>query len=302
MPCYINNFSVSVCEVPMNAPLFSLEDYKELLDIKSDKGLFDLNASVIIADPFLFVFNDILYLFYEHQTKWFGKGRICMRYTKDLITWSDEYEVLCESFHLSFPYVFEDHGSVYMLPETGESRSVILYKALDDTLTKWRPVSTLLDNDNWYDSVIHFHNGKYYLFTGHDDNVRQVQHLFVSDNLIGPYVEHHDSPICEGRDRGRNAGPIVDCNGDIYRPVQVCVNSYGEQITIMHVDELSPMHYCENVFQKNIINTSCRKFRNGGHQYSSVYYKGRRIVAIDYREKNYNIIEFIRRINYKLKG
>ncbi len=301
MPCYINNFSVYVFERPIDAPLFSVVDNKEVLNIKSDKGLFKSNPSVIIADPFLYVHNDTLYLFYEHQIRWFGKGRICMRYTKDLKKWSEEREVLKESFHLSYPFVFEDNGRVYMLPETGENRSVQLYEAVDETMTQWQCVSKILDGEAWYDSIIHKIRGDYYLFTGHDDNVSQVQHLFVANSLKGPYIEHPKSPISRGRDRGRNAGSIIEHNGELYRPVQVCKNSYGEQISIMRIDDISPIQFREKIYQQNIIDTSCNIFRHGGHQYSQVIFKGRRVVAIDYREKNYNIVELIRRIIYKLK-
>ena len=99
--------------IPTDAPQFSIAGSKTVLNIKSDTGLFNPNASVILADPFLFVKGDTLYLFYEHLTKWFGTGRICMRSTKDLEIWTEEVDVLVEPFHLSFPFVFEENGKVH---------------------------------------------------------------------------------------------------------------------------------------------------------------------------------------------
>lgn len=303
MHLYINSFSIRVFSISKDLPLFSIDRGDTILSIKCDRGFLNPNANVILADPFLFVKNDTLYLFYEHLTRWFGRGRICMRSTKDLCNWTEEKDVLVEPFHLSFPFVFEEDGKVYMLPETGGDKSITLYEAEDETLTNWRKVCKLKEDETpWYDSIIYKKDNCYYLFTGHDDNVNQIQHLFVANSLKGPYREHPYSPICEGRDRARNAGSIIECSGDLYRPVQVCVNSYGEQTSIMKIDTLTPECYKEVVFKKNIIDTKISPYRNGGHQWSTVEFMGKRIVATDYREKNYNIVELTRMAKHKFLG
>lgn len=302
MHLYLENFSIRVFEIENNAPLFSMENGNTVLDIKSDTSLFNPNASVIIADPFLFAKNGVLYLFYEHLTRWEGHGRICMRSTCDLKNWTTEKDVLIEPFHLSFPFVFEEGGKVYMLPETGGDKSITLYEADKDDLSSWKKVKKLMeDEDPWYDSIIYMKNDKYYLFTGHDDNVQQVQHLFVSDKLIGPYVEHPASPICEGRDRARNAGSLIEDNGQLYRPVQVCVNGYGEQISVMRIEKLTPTDYIETLYKKDIVDTNLTTYKEGGHQWSVVEFMGKRIVATDYRERNYNLIELVRKIRRKFR-
>lgn len=303
MHLYGLNFSIRVFETPLKHPSFLMAGGKTVLTIKSNTQLFNPNASVIIADPFLFVHGDTLYLFYEHLTRWFGTGRICMRSTKDLETWTEEKDVLVEPFHLSFPYVFEDEGKIYMLPETGGDKSITLYEAEDDTLTRWRKVKKLMENDEpWYDSIIHKKNGKYYLFTGHDDDVHQVQHLFVAEKLTGPYVEHSASPICQGRDKARNAGSLIEAEGSLFRPVQVCLNSYGEQTSVMQIEKLTPTEYDEIPFKQNIIDTKQTPYKNGGHQWSQVEFMGRKVIATDYREKNYNVIETFRKAVYVLKN
>ncbi len=299
MHFYVPNFSIRVFETALDAQPFTMNDGCAVLEIKSDTSLFNPNATVILADPFLFVKDDTLYLFYEHLVRWFGTGRLCMRSTKDLKTWSDEVDVLVEPFHLSFPYVFEDGGRVYMLPETGGDKSIRLYEAEDDTLTKWKLIKKIKeDNDPWYDSVINKKDGIYYLFTGTDNDVQQIEHLFVSENLLGPYKEHPMSPIHIGRDGGRNAGSIIVTEDGLFRPVQVCVNSYGEQTSIMKIEKLTPDEYTESVFRKDIIDTTMSPYQEGGHQWNTVEFMGRRIVATDYRQKNYNVIETLRKFKY----
>lgn len=61
------------------------------------------------ADPFLFSWHGRLFLFYESK-RLFSPGVIMMRYTDDLLHWSDETLVLQESFHLSFPNVLNIKG------------------------------------------------------------------------------------------------------------------------------------------------------------------------------------------------
>lgn len=303
MHLYLENFSIRVFEIDSKAPLFSMENGSTVLDIKSDTSLFNPNASVIIADPFLFVKNGVLYLFYEHLTRWEGTGRICMRSTRDLKNWTAEKDVLIEPYHLSFPFVFEDEGKVYMLPETGGDKSITLYEAENDDLTRWRKVKKLMeDEEPWYDSIIFKKEGKYFLFTGHDDNVQQIQHLFVSDSLTGPYSEHPCSPICEGRDRARNAGSLIDGNNQLYRPVQVCINGYGEQTSVMKIEKLTPCDYTETLYKKDIVNTNKAPYKEGGHQWNMVEFMGKRIVATDYRERNYNLVELARKIRRKFRG
>lgn len=297
MNLYVLNFNIRILEKSDNDLFFSTEG-RSVLDILSDTSLFNANAPSLLADPFLFVKGGELFLFYEHQDKWVGgKGRICMRKTSDLKIWTDEVDVLIEPFHLSFPWVFEHDGKVYMLPETGHNHSIRLYEAEDDTLVHWGLVKKLMEDDlPWSDSTIFKKDGVYYLFTSHDVASKQEQHLFLADNLFGPYREHPSSPIYIGRDGGRNAGSIIEYNGELYRPVQVCVNSYGEQTSIMKIDILTPAEYRETLYKKNIVDSSSKAYRYGGHQFNAVRFNGNWIVATDNRSKNYNLIELFRKL------
>lgn len=296
MNLFVRNFNICILDKSEEDSFFSTEG-KPILEIRSDTSLFNANAPSIIADPFLFVHNEELFLFYEHQDKWIGgKGRICMRKTKDLKNWTPEVDVLNEPFHLSFPWVFEEDGKVYMMPEAGGSRSIRIYQADDDNLAKWSLCRIIMEDEQpWTDSVIYKEDGVYFLFTSHDTHSKQTQHLFISNGLFGPYKEHPSSPIYEGKDGGRNAGCIIEYKGGLYRPVQVCLKSYGEQTSIMKINRLTPTEYKESLYKENIVNTSLTTFRDGGHQFHSVVFKGRTIVATDYRIKNYNLIELYRK-------
>ena len=296
MNLFVWNFNICILEKSTEDSFFSTEG-KPILEILSDTSLFNTNAPSILADPFLLVYKEELFLFYEHQDKWIGgKGRICMRKTKDLKNWTPEVDVLIEPFHLSFPWVFEDDGKVYMMPETGGSHSIRIYKADDDNLTQWSLCKIIMEDElPWTDSAIYKKDDTYFLFSSHDIHSKQTQHLFVSKNLFGPYKEHPLSPIYEGRDGGRNAGNIIEYAGNLYRPVQVCLNSYGEQTSIMKIERLTPTEYKESLFKKDIIDTSNNPFKEGGHQFNPIFFKGKMLVAVDNRCKNYNIVESLRK-------
>lgn len=86
-------------------------------------------------------------------------------FTDDVQVWSDEVDVPKESFHLSFPYVFEDNGKVYMLPEARYSGTIRLYEACNDNLSKWKLAEVIIDEKRqWIDSSIIKKRAKFYHF------------------------------------------------------------------------------------------------------------------------------------------
>ena len=240
------------------------------------------------ADSFLFVKGDELFLFYELQ-HWDNPGCIAMTKTKDLKTWTEPVIVLKEPFHLSFPYVFEDHGNIYMVPESQESDSIRLYKANED-LTQFEFVKTLLFQErkggihyNYNDSHIYHKDGKYYLFTSYQKDWMYYQELFVTNDLLnGEFVKHPCSPICTSNEFGRNGGSLIQYGDKLLRVTQDCHQDYGDNISLLEITLINENAYKEqlfmqNVFQKNTI------FIDGGHQLNIANFKGKYVYATDYK-------------------
>ena len=252
------------------------------------KGLWKLKPVLYQADSFLFVKGHELFLFYELQ-HWDDPGCIAMTKTKDLKTWTKPVIVLKEPFHLSFPYVFDDHGNIYMVPESQESDSIRLYKANED-LTQFEFVRTLLFQErkgdihyNYNDSHIYHKDGKYYLFTSYQKDWMYYQELFVTNDLLnGEFVKHPCSPICTSNEFGRNGGSLIQYGDKLLRVTQDCHQDYGDNISLMEITLLNENAYKEqlfmqNVFQKNTI------FIDGGHQLNIANFKGKYIYATDYK-------------------
>ena len=280
--------------------LLSFDNEEDVLDIKKGKGIFTVpclpsritwNPTIIVADPFLFVKNEKLYLFYESKG-FFSPGVIMMTSTVDLKNWSKPIVVLKESFHLSYPWVFEEEGKIYMIPETGSDKSIRLYEAANDDLTEFKLVKKLLEQSKdmvcrigYGDTSIYKKEGKYYLMTmwQHKEPVNILE-LYVSDDLQGPYIPHPCSPIAKDNKIGRDAGCWLELGGKLLRFSQDCVRRYGDNVNVSEITKLSPTEYEEHLIQECIIPTDVPFYKEGGHQFNVVQFMNKKNVATDAKE------------------
>ena len=96
------------------------------------------------ADPFALRRGDTLHVFveaFDHRTK---HGTIERHdYALSERRWSAGRTVLERPFHLSYPYVFEHDGQVFMVPESQQAGEIALYRA-DPSLDGWTRVCELL--------------------------------------------------------------------------------------------------------------------------------------------------------------
>ena len=254
------------------------------------------------ADPFLFVHGERLFLFYETADYKLGRGVITMVSTTDLHKWTRPKIVLKESFHLSYPFTFEKDGKVYMMPESGASGQIRLYRATDNTLTRFELVKPILDG-RYLDSMLLHQDDNYFLFTSDEPQHRQyILHLFCSDTLEGPYSEHPMSPICYDTEFSRSGGRPIELDGRICRVSQDCSNGYGDNVSLFSIDRLTLTEYTESLFCRNLFNRACKTFKGGGHHLTSVKYKGQYIIAADCKTTHRglrNLYSFIKRLKNK---
>ena len=260
------------------------------LDIK---GLWKPKPVLYQADSFLFVRGQELFLFYELQ-HWDDPGVIAMVKTSDLKTWTEPVVVLRQPFHLSFPYVFEDNGTVYMVPESQESDGIHLFRADNEQLTSFSKVRTLLHQErteglhyNYNDSHIFLQDGIYYLFTSYQRDWMYYQELYMTDDLLhGGFQRHPCSPICTSNEFGRNGGSLIRLDGRLLRVTQDCHTDYGANVSLIEVLRLSPTEYEERLWRQNVL-PKAGLFREGGHQLNVAAFKGRYVFATDYREQRW---------------
>jgi hypothetical protein len=228
------------------------------------------------ADPFLFVHQDELYLFAEIQNI-DEPGHIQAWKTADLKRWNPIGEVLRQPFHCSYPFVFEDQGRVYMLPETGSNHELCLYE-FRDFPTGLQKRSKLLSG-RYADSNIVFRKGFYYLATTNLDT--NTLELYISDRL-GGFKPHPASPLTGDRQLFRNGGGFISHQGRLFRIAQDCSDHYGGGIVITEVARLSPQLYEEHVLTPDFHPAGKHKwYSDGRHHLSMAHFRGRQVLAMD---------------------
>jgi hypothetical protein len=261
------------------------------------------------ADPFLFVKDDTLYLFYEKVyagiREW---GRISMIKTTDLVHWTEPVDVLSLSYHLSFPFVFEDNGEVYMIPESNEADAVCLYRANDD-LTEFTFVRNLVEQSrtkdicfNYCDSHILKKDGIYFLFTSVSYNWKYDLELCYTDDLLkGQFLKHPMSPVCQGNEFGRCGGSIIHLDEKYYRITQDCHARYGENVSVMAIEKLSKETYQESLLKRNIFKVGDNLYRDGVHQLNIVYFQDRYIYATDFQHLEWSWYQAFSKLGRHMK-
>ncbi len=216
--------------------------------VLSASDITDVEAN-LVADPFMvYDKSGIWYMFFEVYS---DQGDIGFASSDDCINWQYKGLVLDEPFHLSYPYVFEYEDTYYMIPESGESHEVRLYKA-SKFPDKWIFQQKLLDGD-YADPSILQHAGIFYLFATEGGDLT----LHIAKELTGPWVLHPASPIVKDNKRiSRQAGRLIEFNGHVLRFAQDGTEYYGKQVIALEIVELSPSSFSEREGQANPVLTA----------------------------------------------
>jgi len=256
-----------------NAPKWSVRVFKgnwDCLDPES-QVVVSCPKDCFIADPFLYKSNSQIYLFVEEFSFRQRKAHIAV------------YEVasnsvnrlgiaIREEFHISFPFVFEIDGELFMCPESLSARQVRLYRVANFPL-EWELVEILMSDVDATDPVIFFRNHKWWLLFTRDLSGRGDSHsileLFSSETLIGGFWKPHPSnPVRFDAVGGRNGG-FVDEHGLITRFGQIQgFNQYGKDLCAFRIKEISEECYREEEVPFATPNLSGRIF--GIHHLSSI--------------------------------
>lgn len=153
-------------------------------------------------------------------------------------------QVIKESFHMSYPNVFYYKDNYYMIPETGKSKQIRLYKALEFPY-KW-VLDTILDDDiEVVDSTILTIEDKKYLFTYEvaENSNKLLIFQFDIDNRI--LVRTNDSMILDSLRNRRPAGNFISSDKNTFRPAQYNKDCYGEKLVFFEIESWPDSGYKE---------------------------------------------------------
>tara|TARA_R110002111_G_scaffold110212_5_gene169533 strand:- start:6273 stop:7922 length:1650 start_codon:yes stop_codon:yes gene_type:complete len=204
------------------------------------------------ADPFVYEKNDNYYIFIEELLYKENKGKISVIEIDEKGNYTAPKTIIEKDYHLSYPFLFEEDNSLYMIPETSENNTIELYKCIDFPL-KWELSKVLINNVSAVDTTILKHSNKYWLFCNIKENEGASSldelFLFYSDSLLGEWTNHPCNPIISDVSQSRPAGNVFEENGKLYRPSQDSSKNYGYGIKINEIIELTETSYKEETIQ-----------------------------------------------------
>jgi hypothetical protein len=205
----------------------------------------DVDAD-FVADPFMIFRDGHWYLFFEVLRKDTLLGEIGLAVSSDLLAWKYQQIVLRESFHLSYPCVFEWEGNSYMVPETLGANEIRLYKSYDYP-RGWRLLCSLIPGQHADPSIFRYED-RWWMFTCDTPYAHRSLRLYGAARLEGPWEEHPRSPIVEDDARfSRPAGRVVSYEGRLIRFAQDCSEQYGSQVWAFEITSLDRAGYQERL-------------------------------------------------------
>jgi len=204
------------------------------------------------ADPFAMEKNGRYYVFFEEMLFAGAKGHISMLEIKRDGTWLAPVKVLERDYHLSYPFLLEHGGELYMIPETAQNRAVEIYRCIDFPL-RWKLERPLLDGVRLVDATFHRGAEQWWMFANASMpawSFNDELHLFHADDLFGTWRPHARNPVKSDVRCARPAGSLYQRGGALYRPAQICAPHYGSGLSINRVLRLTPHEYVERQVER----------------------------------------------------
>jgi hypothetical protein len=200
-----------------------------------------------LADPFAILKDRVLYIFCEEFNYKSQKGRIV-----SLEISNEEVSALTPAIelpsHISYPYLVEDNGQVYCVPESALAGEIALYRA-ETFPTNWKRVARLVRFPGVDNTIFRYHD-YWWLMSAESTLVTHDYpwyRLFVwyAKDLRGPWLPHSANPVKRGKISSRPAGTPFMHDGSLYRPTQDLSRTYGGRVVINRMLRLTPSEFDE---------------------------------------------------------
>ncbi len=201
------------------------------------------------ADPFAIRRRDGWYVFFECFINGSDNAAIACVHSPDLQSWEHSGIVLQPVHHLSYPFVFEHGGEIYMMPESKSIMRVDLYRAVDFP-RRWEFVKTILRGRLMDASMVHY-GGRYWIIAGYRSYWLR---LFYAANPLGPWHAHWmPSARHYSKSSNRPGGRPVVLDGKLIRLGQDNVRRYGHQLRAFTITMLNRLWYRDQPTQERPI-------------------------------------------------
>lgn len=242
-----------------------------------------------VADPFLFEYRGVTYIFAELYDYRLCRGTIGYSILGKKCNWN---QIIVEDFHLSYPCIQVVGDEILIFPESGASKTLYAYRAIDFP-NKWEKIPVIRNGVIYGDTTPFIFNNKRYAFTYNvEDSYRLM--LLDLDNAVD------DMFLTEGNQlEKRPAGQILVKDNYILRPAQICVHDYGEGLIfykgIFNGSDYHEIEYAR-IYPKDL-NFTKSILIDGMHTYNAT----NKYEIIDIKTRRFNLLNFIFRIINKIK-
>jgi hypothetical protein len=201
------------------------------------------------ADPHVVQRDGRYYIFLEEYLYATKRGHISVMEMDEEGNWTQPVPVVERPYHLSYPFVFEHEGSLYMIPESAGNSTIELYKC-ERFPDQWVFQMNLMEDVLAVDATLLRRDGKWWLFANIVENrgASPWDELFVfhaPDFRTSDWTPHPRNPVVSDCKRSRPAGCFFEIDGRLYRPSQNCSVRYGYGFNFNEVRVLTETDYEE---------------------------------------------------------
>jgi hypothetical protein len=162
------------------------------------------------------------------------------------------YATIPLATHASYPFLIEDGGAAYCVPETVDVNEAALYRAEGWPVVwppkRWVKAATLIQGFPIVDPTVVPFGGTWWLFCGNlRDEPNAKLWVWHAPTLFGPWSPHMGNPVKTDIRSARPGGTPFLWEGKLYRPAQDNSLTYGGRVVINHVTKLTTMEFSERV-------------------------------------------------------
>lgn len=199
------------------------------------------------ADPFIVHWKNQTALFFEELPEGETTGNIVVSLFEEDGAPGAPRTVIKRDYHLSYPFIFEFDGELYMTPESAAANRVESYRCVQFP-DVWEPHQVLLDGIKAYDPTLIEYDGRWWMFVsveaGGNSSADEL-HVFYASTPFGNWTPHPLNPVNNDVRSARPAGAMYIEDGELYRPAQDCSVRYGYALSIQKILRLTDSDYAE---------------------------------------------------------
>lgn len=204
-------------------------------------------TATTVADPFIVYEDGTFYLFYEAKETTTPEQNIHYQTSTDGVNFTEQGEVLNTTGNLSYPLVFKDGGTWYMLPDdttAANERSLYSTTTFPTGWTKehtWTGVGDVKMSDT---TMFQYEDVWYLSYADEDGLGNEIVQLEYSDTIptsAAGWTRHPSSPLTAAADNLRPGGRPIVYQDTVYQPLQKEVDGvYGAELHFYQLEGLTP--------------------------------------------------------------